>query len=487
VLIEPAVYSTITDVSLEDDYRLAQETSEASYYTAPARGLSVLVLPEEEETQEKVELVPTQEESQEQEELLSQEVFVQSSSQQQEDLSSSRTLVLSQDLPDTEENTLVEDEVDSSLDDDEVDHSRYPGSRYELARAIHTFPELCKRYRLMCKIGEGTFSSVYKAIDVNHHYHDNSYWLRGSNKNKGPAGEHYVAVKLIHPSSSPTRILNEIKLLHTLRDAPAVVPIINAFRCEDQVALILPYFKHQDFRHVFSSMDNMDLTYYLHELFTALKGCHQHYIIHRDVKPSNFLYDFERRRGVLVDFGLAEKVSPHTPAVSDKRRRRLVTTDSQPLGYNLHDKRPALRANRAGTRGFRAPEVLFKVIHQTTAVDMWSVGVIMLSILSRRFPFFQSTTDYEALVELTLLFGMQAMKQTALLHDRKFSLHHPGVPQDRISLAKLCTKLDTKQQHDWTPDAFDLMERCLTLNPAERITADQALSHPLFHSVLPHE
>ena len=85
--------------------------------------------------------------------------------------------------------------------------------------------------------------------------------------------------------------------------------------------------------------------------------------------------------------------------------------------------RPSLRANRAGTRGFRAPEVLFKIPHQTTgnsfpktktqAIDMWSVGVVFLCILSGMFPFFASNDDVEALLEISHIFGKEPMAALA--------------------------------------------------------------------------
>jgi len=92
---------------------------------------------------------------------------------------------------------------------------------------------------------------------------------------------------------------------------------------------------------------------------------------------SNFLFDPISRQGVLVDFGLAEYEDPadaeRCPCSSvEAYRHERPSRDSQRApsfseapGYLKHDQRPAKRANRAGTRGFRAPEVLFKCQSQT--------------------------------------------------------------------------------------------------------------------------
>ena len=45
-------------------------------------------------------------------------------------------------------------------------------------------------------------------------------------------------------------------------------------------------------------------------------------------------------------------------------------------------------ASRAGTPGFRAPEILQRCINQTPKVDVWAAGVIFASLLTRRYPFF---------------------------------------------------------------------------------------------------
>lgn len=48
-----------------------------------------------------------------------------------------------------------------------------------------------------------------------------------------------------------------------------------------------------------------------------------------------------------------------------------------------------------------------------TAVDMWAVGVIMLSVMSSTYPFFRSPDDITALAELITVFGSEEMKALA--------------------------------------------------------------------------
>jgi cell division control protein 7 len=56
---------------------------------------------------------------------------------------------------------------------------------------------------------------------------------------------------------------------------------------------------------------------------------------------------------------------------------------------------------------------LIKVKNQTTAIDIWSTGVTLLCFLTRRFPFFQSNDDIEALQEISILFGTRKMRRFA--------------------------------------------------------------------------
>lgn len=64
-------------------------------------------------------------------------------------------------------------------------------------------------------------------------------------------------------------------------------------------------------QYFYRHMDTSHIQYYMRSLMQALKDTHQRGIVHRDVKPANFLFDYESKKGVLCDFGLAE-VSHHS-------------------------------------------------------------------------------------------------------------------------------------------------------------------------------
>lgn len=63
-------------------------------------------------------------------------------------------------------------------------------------------------------------------------------------------------------------------------------PLITAFRYQDQVVAVLPYFPHTDFRIQYRTFMVADMRHYLRSLITALKSVHEHEILHRDIKPT---------------------------------------------------------------------------------------------------------------------------------------------------------------------------------------------------------
>lgn len=81
--------------------------------------------------------------------------------------------------------------------------------------------------------------------------------------------------------------------------------------------------------------------------------------------------------------------------------------------------RAAPRAPRAGTQGYRPPEVLLKVPTQTTAVDIWAAGVVLASVLCARYPFLRAADDVSALAEVADLVGTRALHRAAAALGRR--------------------------------------------------------------------
>ncbi|KAH3796925.1 cell division cycle 7-related protein kinase-like [Dreissena polymorpha] len=447
---------------------------------------------------------------------------------------------------------------------------RLPFEIQEEINCLYEFvPEVKEHFEVIDKIGEGTFSSVFLARLK--HY---------------PDIPQMFALKHIIPTSHPSRIEGELKCLLEIGGCDNVIGVELCLRNRDHVVIVMQYFPHEKFHDYLLHMSLTDVYNYMKHLLVALRRVHMFDIIHRDVKPSNFLYDRNTKRYALVDFGLAHKApvckassspnaagpvdtsgilqetqnlsvgssistpvtqmsqskhsassssrsqqyTPPTPNLSNsvfakrvKSPRRLLLAKrallvkegkddilsqrkgAQPVQCNCFGKpqicsvcsaRSNQNAPRAGTPGFRSPEVLMKCPDQSTAVDIWSAGVIFLSLLSGRYPFFRANDDMTALAQIISTFGTDSVKEAAKACGKSLICSQTQSPVD---FRTLCMKLraapmskhqtkkgvtmDPLSEQSWrsVPDsAFDLLSRLLDLNPYTRITAEEALTHKFF-------
>lgn len=422
----------------------------------------------------------------------------------------------------------------------------------------------------------------------------------------------------------------------------------------------MPFMPHDRFHDFYTKMDVPEIRLYMRNLLMALRHVHRFNIIHRDVKPSNFLYNRRQGQFLLVDFGLAQHVNvsntsqshsqslqqqqhqlsnlakrprdrepaANTPAEAEQQRviqsgsdtalggavKRIRLSDEQQSasgGWNKMPLKPVneitlngrvveeagkqielsdaqqvqslpavmpaipaavqptpdpaatgagsvikyntnrmaagggntgkcfcfanpsvcincltkkeVHASRAGTPGYRPPEVLLKYADQTTAVDVWAAGVIFLSVLSSVYPFFKAPNDFVALAEIVTIFGDRAIRRTALALERVVTISQRSNP---LNLRKLCLRFRHRlifsdpqmiRKHE-SPDgrcdvckncdqyffnclceesdyetepldpyecfpasAYDLLGQLLEINPHKRITAEEALNHPFFN------
>jgi cell division control protein 7 len=128
----------------------------------------------------------------------------------------------------------------------------------EIADLDEAVPQLADDYKVLDRLGTGTFSSVYKAIDLRYHDKwDNTPWhgyhpaSSSANYQSAPRPQDakvFVAIKRIYVTSNPERIRNEISIMEDCRGSRHVSQLITAFRQEDQVVAIMPYHRNEDFR-----------------------------------------------------------------------------------------------------------------------------------------------------------------------------------------------------------------------------------------------
>ncbi|KAG8956707.1 hypothetical protein FRC04_000185 [Tulasnella sp. 424] len=458
------------------------------------------------------------------------------------------------------ERTFVpEDESDVAEDEDDEECSAEERTLYlkdpveqrqildEIADLEKSVPRIVEDFILIDRLGEGTFSSVYKAIDKNYHKKWYNKLWQGQHGPFVANGKAFVAVKRIYVTSSPSRIQNEIALMEDCRGCRHVAQLITAFREKDQVVAVMPYHKNVDFRQYYTTIPMSGIQSYLRCLLRALRDVHAREIVHRDVKPANFLFDPDSGLGVLVDFGLAQVGQFNRYCISDTSHLDLQKVDfdvetscnhtaaskddihgalksfsrddvermkdvlaearerskgpSDRVGWLAEETRHGIKANRAGTRGFRAPEVLLKCEDQTAALDIWSVGTILLSFLSGKFPIFNANDDVEALMEIAAILGKRKMEKCAQLHNRSFICNVPSIDHTGISWREVAERLNPslvpptsspnpgdeyqRSTDPLLPLAFDLLENMLLPDMTKRITARDSLFHPFLLDPLP--
>lgn len=314
-------------------------------------------------------------------------------------------------------------------------------------------PELRGLYTVDKLVGQGASGAVYRA----HRCKDNRL----------------CAVKRFHLTVPPKHVHSEILFMRLLGDQPHILSLLDAFRRGPQMSLVLAYCPAKDFESFYEDMTLAEVRIYLEQLLKALCCLHAHGVLHRDVKPPNFLYDPVARTGSLVDFGLAELNTEFQPVLPPAKAATFFALLKMQRGQ---------KSQARGTKGFLAPECLFGEQHLTSAVDMWAAGVIFLSLLSKRYPFFHfhgasplRSVDYrlQGLIQIAALWGRTEVEQLASHFHCDLELPY-SLPAVRVNWALVCPEASTT--------ALDLLERLLALKPEERISALDALGHPFFHT-----
>ncbi|KAM7523741.1 hypothetical protein LguiA_013643 [Lonicera macranthoides] len=296
------------------------------------------------------------------------------------------------------------------------------------------------------QIGEGTYGQVYMAREIK-------------------TGE-IVALKKIRMDNEkegfPITAIREIKILKKLQhenviklkeivtsqgpeaDEPIRADSNNKYK--GHIYMVFEYMDHD----LTGLADRPGLRFtipqikcYMKQLLTGLHYCHVNQVLHRDIKGSNLLIDNEGNLK-LADFGLARSFS------SDHNG-------------NL--------TNRVITLWYRPPELLLGATKYGPSVDMWSVGCIFAELLQGK-PILPGKNEPEQLNKIYELCGTpDEINWPGVSKTPWYNKFKPSRPMKR-RVRDLFRHFD---RH-----ALELLEKMLTLDPSQRISAKDALDAEYF-------
>ncbi|XP_062203303.1 protein IMPAIRED IN BABA-INDUCED STERILITY 1-like [Phragmites australis] len=295
-------------------------------------------------------------------------------------------------------------------------------------------PLRAESFEKLEKIGQGTYSSVFRAREL--------------------ATGRLVALKKVRFDSlepeSVRFMAREILILRRLQRHPNVVGLegLITSRSSCAIYLVFEYMEH-DLAGLASAPDvafsEAQIKCYMRQLLEGLAHCHARGVMHRDIKCANLLVSNAGELKV-ADFGLANTFSPSSAA---------------PL------------TSRVVTLWYRPPELLLGATAYEPSVDLWSAGCVFAEMHARR-PVLQGRTEVEQIHKIFKLCGSPPddfWRRSGVAHAAVFRPHHPYPSRLRDTFASCMPE-----------HAFRLLATLLSLDPAARSTAAAALDADYFRT-----
>ncbi|CAM0137970.1 unnamed protein product [Umbelopsis sp. WA50703] len=241
----------------------------------------------------------------------------------------------------------------------------------------------------------------------------------------------------------PCTAIREISLLKELKH-PNILRLYDVLHTEKKLTLIFEYLD-SDLKKFLDSyggdIDTLTIKQFMYQLLKGIAFCHEHRVLHRDLKPQNLLIN-KKGELKLGDFGLARAFGI-------------------PVRNYSHE---------VVTLWYRAPDVLMGSRQYSTSIDLWSAGCIFAEMASGR-PLFPGSSIQDQLVRIFKVLGTpteETWPGVSRLPEYKRDFEIFG----RIPIESLLPKLD--------PLGIDLLKRLIEYVPEKRLSANEALRHPYF-------
>eukprot|EP00579_Thalassiosira_antarctica_P016781 CAMPEP_0201946500 /NCGR_PEP_ID=MMETSP0903-20130614/54447_1 /ASSEMBLY_ACC=CAM_ASM_000552 /TAXON_ID=420261 /ORGANISM="Thalassiosira antarctica, Strain CCMP982" /LENGTH=531 /DNA_ID=CAMNT_0048489601 /DNA_START=225 /DNA_END=1821 /DNA_ORIENTATION=+ len=288
-----------------------------------------------------------------------------------------------------------------------------------------------RKYRLIAKKGEGTFSEVIKAQNI-----------------KTGTFHAIKCMKSSYKSADQVNSLREIQSIKRLAPHPNIVKLEEVLfdPPSGRLALVFEllegnlYELTKDRRQHFGEAT---VKSFMRQIFTSLDHMHGKGVFHRDIKPENILVDKHGKHLKLADFGSCRGINgkpPFTEYIS--------------------------------TRWYRPPECLLTRGMYGAEMDVWGAGCILFE-LTTLYPLFPGSDEADQIHRIHRVLGTPKASTIAKLRKHaspqaSFAFHQ----QEGIGLSKLLP--------DAAENCRDLLRQSVAYDTSERITSRNAMKHPYF-------
>ena len=294
-----------------------------------------------------------------------------------------------------------------------------------------------RKYRLVAKKGEGTFSEVLKAQNVK----DGRYHAIKCMKNR-------------FDSIDQVNNLREIQALRRLSPHEHVITLEEVLYDQPtgRLALVFELMDANLYELIRGRQKYLNpqlIKSYIWQLMKSLDHMHRKGIFHRDIKPENILIESstEIGRGLkLADFGSCRGIyskQPYTEYIS--------------------------------TRWYRAPECLLTDGYYGPEMDLWGAGCVMFEI-SCLYPLFPGNNEVDQITRIHKVLGTptgDVLQKLMAKGSSHMNFNFP--PQRGVGIPSLLQHVSA--------ETADLIVKLLKYDAAERISAREAMRHPYFRDI----
>ena len=259
--------------------------------------------------------------------------------------------------------------------------------------------------------------------------------------------------------------IREIEIMQSLNHPNLLKLLEFGIEKVSKESWILLDFLPNDIGRFFKSNQNnpnvMNENFFKNIAYQIVKGVsylHSHLIIHRDLKPENILYNDKKNLICIADFGLSKRI-----------------TYDDPEGYE-----------DVGTIPYKPPDVLLGNLFYGCSFDVWSIGCILIEIVTGKI-LFPENDPLKVLKVMFEIFGVFNNKDLPYIEnfslyiknrDKFMNLSLDKKPIGIINYIKHNSLIQFKSNN-----FYDLVEKMMTIDPSKRIKLKDSLNHSWFNEI----